>query len=116
MGADPLLHIHGSEVTEQHRGRAHRHLAERRDGEFEREPTNVEDTVAHMLGDGAEMRVAGVELGPRVADADDWPALELVLWEAPVLQERPVVEAHFVVASEPALAAKEFFLCHVQLR
>ena len=98
MGADRLLDVHGGEVAEQHGRRPHRHLAERRDREFERKPASVQHAVADMLGDGAEMRVAGVQLGPGVADADDRAALELVLREAAVLQERAVVEPHLVLA------------------
>ena len=109
-----LLDVHGGEVAEQHRGRAHRHLAERRDGELEREAAGVEHAVADMLGDGAEMGVAGVQLGPGVADADDRPALELVLREAAVLQERAVVEPHLVLPPEPGLAAELLLVTHAR--
>ena len=105
-----LLDVHGGEVAEEHGGRPHRHLAQRGDRELEREAAGIEHAVADMLGDGAEMRVAGVELGPGVADADDRPALELVLREAAVLQERAVVEPHLVLAREPGLAAQRLLL------
>src|SRR6185312_6801995 len=73
--------------------------------ELEREAAGVEHAVAHVLGDRAEMRIAGRELRPRVADADDRPPLELVLREAAVLEPRAVVEPHLVLAREPGFAA-----------
>src|SRR5215211_691433 len=49
-------------------------------------------SVAHVLGKHAEVRVARRELGPRVADADDRPAVELVLRHAAVLHPAAVDE------------------------
>src|SRR4051812_466852 len=112
MGADVLFDVHGGQVAEQHGGGPHRHLAERRDRELEREAPGIEHAVADMLGDGAEMGVAGVQLGPSVADADDRASFELVLREAAVLEERAVVEPHLVLPTEPRLATQGFLHGH----
>jgi len=58
----------------------------------------------------AEMRVAGRQLGPGVADADNGTPLELVLGKAAALEERAVVEPHRVLAAEPRLAAERALL------
>src|SRR3569833_1713146 len=109
MGADRLLDKHRGEVAEQHRRRTHRHLAERGDRKLQRIAAGSEHALADVLGDDAEMRVAGRQLGPGVADADDGPSLETVLRRAAVLQERSIVEAHLVLTAEPRLAAQLFF-------
>src|SRR6185437_837162 len=70
---------------------------------------------ADMLGERAEVRVAGRQLRPRVADADHRPAVELVLRKAAVLEPGPVIEAHLVLAREPCLAA-QFLSAHRRLR
>jgi hypothetical protein len=94
------------EARLRHRSRPHGDLAERGDREFEGKAAGIQHAVADMLGDGAEMGVAGVEFGPGVADADDGPALELVLREAAILEEGAVVEPHLVLTAEPGLAAQ----------
>ena len=64
------------EVAEQHRGRPQLGFAERHHREFEREAAGLVDAALHVLGEVAQMRVAGRQLGPGVADADDRPAVE----------------------------------------
>jgi hypothetical protein len=54
-----------------------------------------------VLGELAEMRVAGRQLRPRVADADDGLALELVIRDALVLHPASVHETVLVRSAEP---------------
>src|SRR5215213_7484909 len=115
MGTNGLLHIHGGQVAEQHGSGAHGHLAERGDGKLERKAASIEHAVLHVLGDRAEMGVAGSELGPGVADADDRAALELVLGEAAVLEKRAVVEHHLVLPTKPGLTAQPTLLVFAHL-
>src|SRR6185312_2593724 len=63
------------------------------------------------LGERAEMRVAGCQLGVGVADADDRPAVELVLRDAAVLHPRAIDESHLALAPEP-LGAAALARCH----
>jgi hypothetical protein len=77
-----------------------------------REAARLEDAVADVISEDAEMRVAGRELGPGVADADHRPAVELVLRHAAVLHPAAVDEAVDVLAAEPLNAAPAGFLCH----
>src|SRR3954471_5273810 len=74
----------------EHRGWAHGDLPEGGNGELKREAPRIKHAVADMLGNGAEMGVAGVELRPGVADPNRWASLERVEREATVLGERPV--------------------------
>src|SRR6188768_3049972 len=55
------------------------------------------------------MRVAGRRLGPRVADADDRPPVELIVRNALVLHPRAVDERVAVVTAEPFGGAKLAF-------
>src|SRR3954465_9577160 len=112
MGADILFDIHGRQVAIEHRGWAHGDFPKRGHGELEREAARIEHPVADMLGDDAEMGVAGVEFGPGVADPDYRAALELVLREAAVLEEGPIVEPHLVLPAEPGLAAELLLVTH----
>jgi hypothetical protein len=54
------------------------------------------------------MRIAGRQFAEGVADADDRPALELVVRDALALEPAAVGESVAVLAAEPLLAA-EFF-------
>ena len=98
---DRFLHVHGCEVAQEHRGRAQVRFAERGDRELEREAAGLEDAAAHMLGDGAEMRVARRQLGPGVADPDDRPAVEHARRHALVAHPAAVDEAVLVVLPVP---------------
>src|SRR5207245_1526254 len=96
----------------EHRGGAHQRLAERHHRELEREATSVEHAVAHVVGEDAEVRVAGSQLGPGVADADHRAAVEHVLRHAAVLHPAAIDEAVDVLARDlvremtPALDAE----------
>src|SRR5215210_8637357 len=68
-----------------------------------------------MLGDGAEVGVDGVALGPGVADLDYRASFELILRKAAVLEEGPIVEPHLVLPAEPGLAAKLLLVTHAGL-
>src|SRR2546430_3874688 len=99
----------------EHDGGAHQRLAQRHRREFQREAARFEHAVADVLGQGAEVGIAGRELRPGVADADHRAPVELVLRHAAVLYPAAVDETVDVVASEPGLAAKlrGFFLGHL---
>jgi hypothetical protein len=54
-------------------------IAEREHGELERETAGFVDADLHVLRELAEVGVAGREFAEGVADADDRPAIELVV-------------------------------------
>src|SRR6185436_18432646 len=85
----------------EHGGGPHQRLAGRHHRKLQREAARLEDAVAHVVGEHAEVRVARRELRPRVADADDRAAVELVLRHAPVLGPATVDETVDVLAPEP---------------
>src|SRR3954453_6752389 len=114
VGADVLLDVDGRQVAVEHRSRPHSDFPEGGNGELKRKAARIEHPVADMLGDDAEMGVAGVELGPGVANPDHRAPLELVLGEAAVLEEGPIVEPHLVLPAEPGLAAELLLLGHAQ--
>src|SRR5207248_7630839 len=89
-------------------------LAERHTLEFNGETARLEHAVAHVLGERAEVRVAGRELRPGVADPDHRAPVELVLRHPAVLHPAAVDETVDVLSPEP-LRRPQFplFLCHV---
>jgi hypothetical protein len=74
--------------------------------ELEREAAGFVDADLHLLGQRAEVAVAGRELAEGVADADDRPAVELVVRHALALDPAAVGKAVAVLAAEPLLAAQ----------
>jgi hypothetical protein len=106
IAADRLLDVHAREIAVEHRGRPEQRLAERHHREFEREPACFVDADLHLLGEGAEVRVARRQLAEGVADADHGAAVELVVGNALALHPAAVVEAVAVLAAEPLLAAQ----------
>src|SRR6185295_11120698 len=78
LAADRLLDIHAGEISKQHRGRAKLGLAERHHGKFERETAGFVNATLHELRELAEVTVAGRELRPGIADADDGAPVEQI--------------------------------------
>ncbi len=114
VAADRLLDVHAGEVAVEHRRGTQQRLAQGHHRELEREAARVQHAQLHVLGERAEMRVAGRELGIGVADADDRPAVELVLGDAAVLHPPAIDEAHLALAPEPLLAATAFAAGHAR--
>ena len=106
VAADRLLHIHAREVAGEHRGGAEVGLAVGEDGELHREAAGLQHAAFHVLGELAEVGVAGRQLRPRVADADDGLALEFVIRDALVLHPAAVHEAVLVGGAEPGSRAQ----------
>jgi hypothetical protein len=105
VAANRLLDVHAGEVAEQHGRGAQLRFAERHHGELEREATGLVHAVLDVLGEVTEVRVARRELRPRVADADDRPAVEDVIGMALVLHPAAMDEGVAVGAGEPGSAA-----------
>ena len=106
IGADRLLHIHAGEVAEHHGGGAQIGFAQRHHRKFDGKAAGGIDAALHMIGDLAQMRVAGGQLRPGVADADHRPPVEQVGGKALVLHPAAVDEIAFVFAPEPFLGAQ----------
>ena len=85
-------------------------LAVREHRELDREAAGLADAALDVLGELAEVRVAGRELGPGVADADDRPAVEQVGREALVLHPAAVHEAVAVRMPNQAVLRSGFLL------
>jgi hypothetical protein len=106
VAADRFLDVHAREVAIQHGGGPQQRLAERHHRELQREAAGFVDADLHLLGERAEVRVAGREFAEGVADADDGAAVELVVRHALALDPAAVGEAVAVLAAEPLLAAQ----------
>ena len=115
VAADRLLDVHRREVAEQHRRRPQAGLTQRGDRELERDPARFPHAALDVLGDLAEVQVARRQLRPRVADADDRPAVEDAFGQT-AADPAAVDEAVLVDLAEPrcrpVLALR---LCHLVL-
>ena len=101
VAADRFLDVHAHEVAEQHRRRPQVRLAERGDGEFERQAAGFPDAALDVIGERPQMRVARRQLRPGVADADDGTAVEDIGREALIPHPAAVDESVFVLLTEP---------------
>ncbi len=101
VAADGFLHVHAGQVAREHGGGAQVGFAVGEHGEFHREAARLVDAALDVLGDLEEVRVAGREFGPGVADADDGAAVELMVGDALVLHPAAVHEAVLVGRAEP---------------
>jgi len=108
IGANAFFDVHADEIAEEHGGGAKIGFASGHDGEFEGEAARFPDAAFDAFGEGAEMRIAGSELGPGVADTDDRAAVENVWREALVLHPAAVDESVFAVTGEPLGGAECF--------
>ena len=107
IAADGFFDVHAGEIAEQHRGGPQLRLAQRHHGKLERESAGFVDPALHELRELAEVAVAGSELAPGVADADDGTAVEQVVRIALVLDPAAVNETVLVLLARtsPGCAA-----------
>ena len=84
-------------------------FAQRHHREFERQAAGLIDAALDVLGEAAEMGVAGRQLRPGVADADHRAAVEDVGGNALVLHPAAVHEGVLAVAAEPGLGPQFAF-------
>ena len=105
IAADRFLDVHRGEIAEQHGGRAEVALAGGEDGEFKRKAAGFVDAALHPFREVAEMRVAGRQLGPGVADADHGAAVEQIVGKSLVLHPASMQKAVLVRMAEPGGAA-----------
>src|SRR5437879_2674173 len=66
MTANDFLRLHRQHVAIEHRRGFHEHFAERHDRYFDGEAARLPGAAFYFLGSLAEMRMARVEIGPRV--------------------------------------------------
>src|SRR5690606_34387396 len=78
-------------------------LAEAHRRKFERKAAGLAHAVLHELRQVAQMAVAGIGLGPGVADADDGAAVELVIRVPLILDPGAVDEGVLSGAAIPLL-------------
>ncbi len=100
VAADRLFDVHADEIAEEHRRRPQARLAGGHDGKLERQPAGFPHAALHVFGELAKVPVAGRQVGPRVADADDRPAVEHVARQR-ASHPAPVNEAVLVELAEP---------------
>ncbi len=111
IAADGFFHVHAGQIAEEHRGGTQQRFAERHHRKFQRKAACFPHAALYPFGDFAEVRVAGREFGPGVADADDRAAIEQVVRPALIFHPAAVDETVAVFAAEPFLAA-QFFRGH----
>ena len=102
IGANRLFHIHADKVAKHHGGRAHQSFAKRHHRELEWETPSLVNSALHVIGNAAEVRIAGRKFRPGVADADDRPAIEQVIRQPLVLHPAAVDKTVPVSQAKPS--------------
>ena len=110
--ANAFFNVHTGQVAVKHGGGAKQGLAQRHDGKFKREAARLVNPDLDLLGQCAEMRVAGREFAESVANADDGAAIKLIVRNTLSFHPTAVGKAIAVLATKPLLRAKfrGFFL------
>ena len=109
---DRLFDIHAGQITGQHGGRSEVRLAIGKDRKLHGIAAGFKHALFHMLGDLAEMCVAGGQLRPGVANADDRFSLKFVIRNALILHPAAVHEAVLIGGAEPLSGAQGAFFDH----
>ena len=104
--AQHLLGLHREQVAVEHRRRLLERLRQRHRRHLEREPARLPHAALHVLDALLEVRVARVDVAPRVDDRDDRLAAVIRGVEAHLRGARAVAEGPQVVHAVPAVAAE----------
>ena len=110
IGAQQLLHLHGKEVAVEHCRGLRVHFASGHHRHFHGQAACLEHAALHRLRRQAQVHVAGVQVRPRVEDADDRLALVIVLIQSRLFGARPVAERAQFGPAKPA-PGTEFLWC-----
>jgi hypothetical protein len=84
-------------------------FAQRHHRELEREAACLNYALFHKLGQLAEMRVAGRQFRPSVADTNDRFPFEFFVGDTLFFHPGAVNKTVFAIAAEPVAAAEIFF-------
>ncbi len=106
IGLQQFLGFHREEVAIQHRGRFLERLGERHHRHFDRKATGLPDAALHFFDALFEVRVARVDLAPRVDDGDHRLAHVIRRVVTHLRGARTVAERAQIVHAVPAVAAK----------
>ena len=108
IGAQQLLRLHREQVAIEHRRRLLERLGQRDRRHLDRKAARLPDPALHFLGALPEMRVAGIDVAPRVDDGDDRLALVVGARIAHLRRARAMAERAHVVRAVPAMGAQLF--------
>ena len=108
VASDAFFHVHAGQVAVEHGGGAQQRFAERHHGKLKRESASLINADLDLLGQSAEVRVAGCQFAEGVADADDRATVKLVMRNALALDPAAVGKAVSVLPPKPLLAAQLF--------
>ena len=114
LAADHLLGRHRHEVAVEHAGRRQEHLAERDDGEVERQRAGGKHAAFDGLDELRHAAMAVVEAAGRLGDADHRLCQELARIAHRARERAPQIggESRIAVVGEPAFEALAFALRH----
>ena len=106
VAANAFFHVHAGQVAVEHGGGAQQGFAQRHDWKLKRKTAGFVNPNLDLLGQCAEMRVAGREFAEGVANTDDGTTVKLVVRHALALDPTAVGKAITVLAAKPLLGAK----------
>ncbi len=101
VAANRFFNVHARQVASEHCGRAQVGFAVGKHRKLDRPAACFDHATFDVFGDLPEMRVAGGQLRPGIANADDRFALELMVGNTLILHPATVHEAILVSGAKP---------------
>ena len=110
-----FLHVHAHQVAEEHGGRPHVGFAQRHDGKLQRKASGLVNAALDPVRHQPEMCVARGQFRPRIANADNRPAIEQIGRKSLVLHPRTMNETISILKAKPVSGAERsaIFSCHI---
>ena len=108
MRAQQFLGLHRQEVAVEHGRWLDERFGQRDRRQLQRKAARLQHAALHVFGARAQVRVAGVDVAPRVDDADHGLAAPILGIVADLAQSRAMPERAQVLGPEPAMAAQVF--------
>src|SRR5690554_731561 len=103
MRAQQLLRLHREEVAIEHGCRLDERLRERDGRQLERKSARLQHAALHILGPRPQVRVALIDVAPRVDDRDDGAAAPVHRVVAHLTKARAVAEGPQVLHPQPTV-------------
>src|SRR6185369_14586192 len=94
LAAQQLFRLHSQKIPVHHRARLHKCFVDGHGRKFNRETARLPHTALHFLSPRAKVTVTSGQVTPRIDDADDWLAFEILarvthLFGPRAMSERP---------------------------
>eukprot|EP01037_Dinobryon_pediforme_P039566 gene39567-48248_t len=101
IAADRFFHVHASQITREHGGRAQVGFAVGKHRKLYRETARFDDAALDVFGDLAEVRIARCQFRPGITDTDNRLALKFMIGNTLILHPAAVHETVLISRAKP---------------